>query len=369
MSAPIVGMFSPFILESGISPLAIGLTFASFFLACNLFEIPSSLIADKFSRKKVIMASSVMFIFCNAIFLLSQSQSAFIIHMVLAGIGVALFSGTIEALIYDELKAIGKEEKYQKALSFYHIAFSLGLSTALFSSSFLMKHGYYVIIVVSLALSFTSLLIFTLFMKETPRTKTVDEAHSFREIFVEGRKTLLHNKTVRYLALISIVYGALNCTLGDMAIITAMELGWLKENIARIFGFNTIFEAIITYLFVRYFQNTSVKVMKNIMFFVVILVIVGMFFGKWWSIFMVFPLWWMDRLKNMVFDPKIQAQAKSSSRATTTSCISMAFGMNYCILMIILGAVAQYYSWTAGFITISCIGFAGILGITRFLKT
>jgi len=109
--------------------------------------------------------------------------------------------------------------------------------------------------------------------------------------------------------------------------------------------------------------------MKNIMFFVVILVIVGMFFGKWWSIFMVFPLWWMDRLKNMVFDPKIQAQAKSSSRATTTSCISMAFGMNYCILMIILGAVAQYYSWTAGFITISCIGFAGILAITRFLKT
>ena len=347
-------------MESGLSPIQIGFTFALFFVACNLFEIPSSIIADKFSRKKVVMVACVIFILCNGVFLFSQSQTAFILHMILAGIGVALFSGTVEALLYDELKAIGKEEKYQKAIGFYQIALSLGLSTSLFLGSFLVKYGYFTLISISLALAFASLFVFTVFMKETPRTKAVDEPHSFREIFTEGRRAITHNRKTLLLALISLIFGSTAFTLGDMAVVTSMELGWLKENIAKVFGINTLFEAVITYAFIKFCGKMKVEMVQKLMFTVLFLTIVGLCFGKWWSIFCVFPIWWMDRLKSIVVEPKIQDMVPSSSRATATSCISMAFGANYCVLIITLGFVAQYFSWATGYGVVSGLALAGL---------
>ena len=360
MSAPIVGMFSAFTVESGLEPIQIGFTFALFFLACNLFEIPSSIIADKFSRKKVVMVASVIFLLCNGVFLFSQSQTAFILHMVLAGIGVALFSGTVEALLYDELKAIGKEEKYQKAIGFYQIALSLALSTSFFIGAFLVQYGYYIIVVISLSLAFASLCVFTLFMKETPRTKAVDEPHSFREIFTEGRRAITHNKTVLFLALISLIFGSTAFTLGDMAMVTSMELGWLKENIAKVFGINTLFEAAITYAFIKFCGKTKVSTVQMLMFATLVLAIAGLYFKQWWSIFCVLPLWWTERLKSIVIEPKIQNMIPSTSRATATSCVSMAFGANYCVLIIALGFVAQYFSWATGYMIISYIAVAGL---------
>ena len=350
MSAPIVGMFSAFTVESGLSPLQIGFTFAIFFVACNLFEIPSSIIADKFSRKKVVMVSCVVFILSNGIFLLSRSQFAFMFHMVLAGIGVALFSGTVEALLYDELKAIGKEDKYQKAIGFYQIALSLGLSTSLFSSSFLIQYGYAFLLIVSTICSLLSLLVFTLFMKETPRTKAVDEPHSFQEIFIQGRRAITHNKTTLFLALISVVFGAVCMTFGDMAIVTSMELGWLKENIARIFGINTLFEAIITYFFIKFCSKMKIQTVQKLMLFSLILAITGFYFKQWWSIFCLLPLWWTERLTRIVIEPKIQDSIASTSRATATSCVSMILGVNYCIFIIAFGFFANYFSWSKGVI-------------------
>ena len=360
MSAPIIGMFAAFTVESGLSPIQIGFIFALFFVACNLFEIPSSIIADKFSRKKVIMVALIFFLFCNGIFLFSQSQTAFILHMILAGIGVALFSGTVEALLYDELKAIGKEEKYQKAIGFYQIALSLALSTSLFLGAFLVQYGYYVIVVTSLFLAFASLFVFTVFMNEAPRTKAVDEAHSFREIFTQGRRAITHNRKTLFLALISLIFGSMAFTLGDMAIVTSMELGWLKENIAKVFGINTLFEAGITYIFIKFCGKMKVETVQKLMFTVLVLAIAGLCFRSWWSIFCVLPLWWLERLKSIVIEPKIQDMIPSSSRATATSCVSMAFGLNYCILIITLGFVAQYFSWHAGYIAIAGFALAGL---------
>ena len=367
MSAPIIGMFSAFTVESGLSPIQIGFTFALFFVACNLFEIPSSIIADKFSRKKVVMVACVIFILCNGVFLFSQSQFVFIIRMVLAGICVALFSGTVEALLYDELKAIGQEEKYQKAIGFYQISLSLGLSTSLFLGAFLVKYGYFTLISISLALAFASLFVFTVFMRETPRTKAVDEPHSFREIFTEGRRAITHNKTVLFLALISLIFGSTAFTLGDMAMVTSMELGWLKENIAKVFGINTLFEAAITYAFIKFCGKTKVKTVQMLMFATLVLAIAGLYFKQWWSIFCVLPLWWTERLKSIVIEPKIQDMIPSTSRATATSCVSMAFGANYCVLIIALGFVAQHFSWHAGYMIISYIAVAGLVVVIGLL--
>lgn len=368
MSSPIIGMFSAFMAESGLTPFGMAIVFASFMVAMNLFEVPSSVIADKYSRKMVIIWAIIVLMLSNVIFLFNQEQWAFIVHMIIAGIGVALFSGTVEALLYDELKAINKENSYQKAYSFYHIAWSLGLCVSLFLSAFLVQFGYFIIVVWSLFSCFISLFFFIFGIKETKRAKEIDAPHSFKEIFLEGGRTLLYNKSVLYLGLISLLFGAINCVFGDVAVITSMEIGWAKETMARIFGFNTIFEAIITFIFAKYAKKISVKSVHCTLIFVLLLAFIGMVFHQKWSIFMVFPLWWSDRLKNMVVDAQIQNHVKSSSRATVTSCVSMCFGVNYTITMLFLGIIATFYSFSLGFVIISFTGILQLILLFRMLK-
>lgn len=366
MSSPIVGMFSAFMFESEHSPIQMAFVFASFMITMNLFEVPSSIIADRFSRKMVVVWAIIVVMASNIVFLFTQAHWAFIFHMILAGIGVALFSGTVEALLYDELKNIKKEDEYQKCLAIYHTAWSLGLSVSLFLSAWLIEFGYYIIVVFSLFSCFVSLVVFIFGAKETKRIKEIDDPHSFKEIFLEGGRTLIYNKTVLYLALISVIFGAINCVFGDVAIITSMELGWEKSTIARVFGFNTIWEGFITILIVKYFKDTSIKTINSILLIVFILACIGMIFAQKWSIFMVFPLWWADRLKNMVLDPKIQDQIKSSSRATTTSFVSMCFGLKYTVLMLVLGVIATLHSFAIGFVIISCLGFIQLVFVSLF---
>jgi MFS family permease len=366
VAAPIIGMFSAFMMESNQTPMGIALVFVAFMIAVNLFEVPSSIIADKFSRRKVIITAIVILIFSNLPFLFSLAHWVFVLHMVIAGIAVALFSGTVEALVYDELKAINMEHKYKQANAVWHVSFSLGLSASLFLSAWLVKFGWYVIILVSLFFIFTSLVIFIFGMKETKRVKEIDEPHSFREIFMEGSKAILLNKAALYLALLSFIFGAVNCVFGDVAIITSIELGWQKEEIAKIFGFNTIFEALITIAFAKYVHKIEVKHVHYIQIFVLALAFCGMIFAQKWSIFMVFPLWWTDRLKNMVIDAQIQDHVKSSSRATATSFISMCFGLKYTVLMLALGVIATLHSFTMGFVIISCIGFVQLVLVFLF---
>ena len=369
VAAPIIGMFSAFMLESEQNPMGIALVFVSFMFAVNLFEVPSSIIADKFSRKKVIISAIVILILSHIPFLFLLAHWVFVLHMVIAGIAVALFSGTVEALVYDELKAINQEHKYKKANAIYHIAFSLGLSASLFLSSWLVEYGWYTIIMVSIFFTFVSLVIFTFGMKETKRVKEIDEPHSFREIFAEGSKAILHNKVALYLALLSFIFGAVNSVFGDVAVITSIEIGWSKSEIARVFGFNTIFEALITIVFARYVQKIGIKQVHYIQIIVLICAFVGMFFAQKWSIFMVFPLWWCDRLKNMVVDAQIQDYVKSSSRATATSFVSMCFSLKYILLMLLMGFIATHYSFAVGFVVISLIGLALVVGLLFFKQS
>ncbi|MFT4967398.1 MAG: MFS family permease [Candidatus Deianiraeaceae bacterium] len=366
-SAPIVGMFSAFMLESGNSPVQMAIIFASFMLAMNFFEVPSSIMADRFSRKKVIILAIIIMMLSNIPFLFSQAYCVFIIHMVLAGIGMALLSGTVEAFAYDELKSINKEDRYQTALAVYQIALSLGCSAALFLSSFLVQYGWYMVIIISLICCFASLVIFTFGAIETKRIKKVEEAHSMKEILLEGGGTIIHSQILRYIIVITVFFGTINAIFGDMAMVTSIEIGWDKAEIARVFGLNTMWEGGMIVLFAKYCRKMNIHTVKIILIFTLICAIVGMCFMQKWSIFCVLPLWWANTLKRLIFQPKIQAHVKSSSRATVSSFINMIFGINYILLIILLGAIATFHSFALGFIIISLLGVTQLM-LSSFLK-
>ncbi|MGH8909648.1 MAG: MFS transporter, partial [Egibacteraceae bacterium] len=75
-------------------------------------EVPSGALADRFSRRGALVASSVLQALGYVLWLTLPGFPAFAAGFVLWGLGGALVSGALEALLYDGLAAVGAEDRY-----------------------------------------------------------------------------------------------------------------------------------------------------------------------------------------------------------------------------------------------------------------
>lgn len=82
-----------------------------------VFEVPSGILADRYSRKKLIIIGEIIIFINFLILLVSSHYVVFVIGALLSGIGDACVSGTGEAFIYDSLLQEKEEDKYLELVS------------------------------------------------------------------------------------------------------------------------------------------------------------------------------------------------------------------------------------------------------------
>jgi predicted MFS family arabinose efflux permease len=81
------------------------------------FEIPSSIFADRVSRKKILLAANVAFMASCLVLGLSSSFWVYAGGAVIWALSDALFSGVYQAFTYDSLVLIKQEKQYRKIIS------------------------------------------------------------------------------------------------------------------------------------------------------------------------------------------------------------------------------------------------------------
>lgn len=106
-----------FLLDKGINFAQIGLIMGGNYLMSFIFDIPSSIWADKYSRKFILILGGLALMLCNVLIYAYDSFAMFFVAFCLAGIGTALMAGTNNAFFYDTLLSVGKEKQYEKILS------------------------------------------------------------------------------------------------------------------------------------------------------------------------------------------------------------------------------------------------------------
>jgi MFS family permease len=115
-------------------------------IAIWLFELPTSVFADTMGRKK----SLVISVSCNFLsalsILLFPSFSGFIIAAIFSGLYWSFWSGTGQAFLEENLRAIGKEKEFGKKIGhFMSLEALAGIVTPLIASGllkFLGNDGY-----------------------------------------------------------------------------------------------------------------------------------------------------------------------------------------------------------------------------------
>jgi MFS family permease len=109
-----------FMISRGLNLSQIFLTTIVYSVVAVLFELPSSYLADKWSRKGLIIIS-ILFGTLYWIFnMFAYGFPAFVITIGLFSISYSLISGTDEALIYDTNRELGQEKYSLKMLGGFH---------------------------------------------------------------------------------------------------------------------------------------------------------------------------------------------------------------------------------------------------------
>jgi len=93
----------------------------TFSLVILLLEVPSGVIADLIGKKNAIMMARFLYIFEVVIIAFFNGFWAFFIAKIISGVGVSLRSGAAEALMYDSLKRLDREDDHKRVSGVAHM--------------------------------------------------------------------------------------------------------------------------------------------------------------------------------------------------------------------------------------------------------
>jgi len=120
-----------FMRSIGFNDAGIGVATAAYSALLILVETPSGILADRWSRKGVLILGSLMLALSSLVCGISTNHIVFIIGTLLWGVYFAMYSGTYDSIVYDTLieekEDIGLYDKYYGYVRFYDsIALTLG---------------------------------------------------------------------------------------------------------------------------------------------------------------------------------------------------------------------------------------------------
>lgn len=151
---PLYGLYAVLFADTGLSGSQIASLFAIWSLTALVLEVPSGALADVVSRRALLAAGSAVRGAGFALWIFEPSYASFAAGFVLWGAGGALVSGTLEALVHDELVSIGADGQYQRLLA---TAESAGIAAAalgaLAAVPLYLAGGYLAVGLVSVATS------------------------------------------------------------------------------------------------------------------------------------------------------------------------------------------------------------------------
>jgi len=103
-----------FLIDRGLNMSHIAVLVAFWSGLYILLEVPSGALADRWSRKKMLVVAGMFQALCWLTWLYSSTFWLFLLGFVFRSIGGTFVSGTLEAYVYDFLKLKKKEDDFER---------------------------------------------------------------------------------------------------------------------------------------------------------------------------------------------------------------------------------------------------------------
>lgn len=339
----------------GMTLAQIGLLEGIFHVTGFISEIPTGALADLFGRRKIIIIGRITSLISAIIMLFSNSFIGFAIGFILSALGYNLNSGSEEALIYDTLKILNKEEEYLRINGRINLIIEVSQGLAVFIGGILSQIDFSISYITAIVVGLISLIFSTRFIEVDAIEK---ENHSINIInhlkesinIVKNNKKLLN--ILMFFPLIytfsAIVYFYGQQLFNDME--------YSRVIISIIFLFNGVFSSLGSILSNRIYKRY--KSLGWIIISIIISVFI-IFMGIWKgkvSIIFFLVIGFLTAILQPISSNLINSMVESSQRATIISVESMFYSIMMIILFPICGFIGDRVYLELSFIMVGIVG-------------
>lgn len=333
----------------------IGLLEGIFHITGFISEIPTGALADLFGRKKIIIIGRITSLISAIIMLFSNSFMGFAIGFILSAWGYNLNSGSEEALIYDTLKKLDREEEFLKVNGKINLIIEVSQGLAVFIGGILSQIDFSISYITAVVIGLISLVLSTRFIevdvisKENQSINIINHLKQSIDI-VKNNKRLLN--ILIFFPLIytfsAIVYFYGQQLFNDME--------YSRISISIIFLFNGIFSSLGAIL-----SSKIYKKYKSLGWIIISISIsvftIFMGIGKGnLSIVFFLGIGFLTSILQPISSNLINSMVESNQRATIISVESMFYSIMMIILFPICGFIGDRVYLELSFIMVGIVG-------------
>ncbi len=211
--------------ERGLTLGQVTLVEVPHLLAIVILQIPAAAIADRWGRRTSLAFGALLSAVGVTLFGLADTYQLILLSYLIWGAAFAFLSGADSAFLYDSLKALGREDQYQRIYGGAWAVLSVAsLAGTLLGAPVAAAQGLSFPIVLSGGIAALAVLAALSFTEPRP---SHDEARlPYREVMRESIRLAVHRPTVRYAILF---FGLL--TIGGIAPVFFFQPFLTRHNI------------------------------------------------------------------------------------------------------------------------------------------
>ncbi|MBZ2199812.1 MAG: MFS transporter [Lentilactobacillus hilgardii] len=366
----ITGLWVIYLQIQGLSLVEIGLCESIFHVASFLFEVPTGVLADRFSYKSVLIGGRIASILSAIIMLTSHTFLMFAFSFVLSALSYNLQSGTIDALMYDSLIETRQTKAYPKIISTVNVLYEFGDTAGVVIAGFFVHWHFELTYVISILIGFFAL-ISTLMMKEpnvTPSKVSAQVPETIGSILRTSYRVLKTNRVLRNLMFFQAVFAGI-CTSYYFYFQSLMEKahfsGWMISLLM-------VTSAVVNIVGIHFTPIIQKRFPKAVLVNSLSWCLIALLLVSWLDwIPMLMMLFLASQLLSSLVEPIFSSyyneMIDSKQRATLLSIASVLFSFAMIGLFPLVGWLIEHYNFSFAFGTIG--GIILILYITTRIKS
>ncbi|MFB9903958.1 MFS transporter [Allokutzneria oryzae] len=319
-------VYSLLFVDTGLSVPEISSLFVVWSVTGIVLEVPSGAWADTFSRRWLLALGPLFAGAGFALWVAFPSYWAFLVGFVLWGVESALTSGSLEALVYEELERVGAADRYARVMGRARAASEFGIVTAMVvAGPVLALGGYHTVGIASVLACMVAAAIALFFPEHRERADADDQPGYLATLRAGVREVRVDPAVRRALLVLPLVMGvwdaleeyvpmlALEKGAAPTAVPWVMLLVWLGVTCGG--------------LLAPFGERLGAKGVAGLLVVGALALAAGSLFGALSGFLVVAAGFCAFRLASVVIDARLQDAIAGPSRATVTSLAGLGSGV------------------------------------------
>jgi len=352
------GLWMLYLATKGLSLAQLGLLEGVFHLTSFLMETPTGAISDIFGRKWSRYLGRCLSLLHIIILINADSFSLFIVAFIICALSYNLESGSGEALVYDSLIELDKENTFIKVNGIIEFCCQTAAVISLCIAGYIATNNYILVFIIEAMLVIVSI-IQTLFFHETTVSKNTDHTkitflNSIKNQYKDSISIIFSNPKLAYLIVFVSLMGTFN-TLSFFYLQNYWRSYDYNEfNIGVFLSFASIAGAIGGLLASKIEKILKPEGILRYMPIIMVICLYGLSHIKF-SFFFFIIMGFVDSIVWVATSDYINKLIPSDSRATILSFESMTFSLCMILTFPLFGFIADHLDMRISYILLAII--------------